>query len=124
MTRVRIAHAIPLTPGSDQPETTVEAEEVCGLLVYRLPDWVEPASPYRWRIGHRSGLVIAATGDEGLAHAGVAAIADRADWRADRETLNAAIAPAALKAMYADLRETGCYHPGSPMAAATVGSAV
>ena len=108
-------HVICLVDSDRGTDTaTVDAEEpISGLLVYRIPDWVDPTSPYRWRIGHHSGAVIAATSDEDKAHAGVAALADRADWTAGLAAMRAAFGPEQRDALWADLRTVGCYHAGT-----------
>jgi hypothetical protein len=106
------AHTIVITRG-DQATTTVDADEpISGLRIYRLPDWVDPTSPYRWRLGHHSGAVIAAGADEAAVHAGAAALADVTDWTAGMAAINAAVSPADQKALYASLRTVGCYHAG------------
>lgn len=104
-------HTIVITNG-DQDTATVDATEPHpGLRIYRIPDWIDPTSPYRWRLGHHAGAAIAAAANEAAITAGAAALADVTDWTADMAAINAAVSVSALEAMYAALRAVGCYHP-------------
>lgn len=95
--------------------TTVHATSfVPGLLVYRIPDHVDTSSARRWRLGHHTGLVIAAALSEHEAHAGAHEIADRADWTQTSAELRAAVTDAAD--LYEDLLLVGCHRPDTPAA--------
>lgn len=72
-------HAIRIVR-SDTPIHVQATEVSTGLYVYELPDTVNSADPYRWRIGHHTGLAIAIAISEQNALAGAAAIADLTDW--------------------------------------------
>ncbi|MEU9754358.1 hypothetical protein AB0D90_14630 [Streptomyces althioticus] len=77
-----------------------------GLLVYRLPDTVNIEDPYRWRIGHHTGLAIGIAMSKEDAIAGAAALADLADW-----TQNGVPAPSG-RAVARRLRRHRCYRAG------------
>jgi hypothetical protein len=66
---------------TDVREYTVPATSpVPGLLVYEIPDEVEPLSGLRWSLGHHSGLLIASAMYEDDAIRGAHKIADMANW--------------------------------------------
>ncbi|MGW0579936.1 hypothetical protein ACWD25_29110 [Streptomyces sp. NPDC002920] len=95
--------------------TTVQAtSHVPGLLVYRIPDHVDTPSPYRWRLGHHTGLVIACTKAEHEAHAGAHEIANRADWTQDTAELRATLTD--IGDLYTDLALVDCYRLTHPAA--------
>lgn len=93
--------------------TTVQARGfVPGLLVYRIPDHVDVMSGRRWRLGHHTGLVLAAALAEHEAHAGAHEIGALADWTLGADDLRAAIT--GLADLYGALESVGCYHPNDP----------
>lgn len=85
-------------------------EPVPGLFVYEQPEELRthPDSPYLWRLGHHSGLVVAVAMYEDDAIRGAQKIADRADWTAGVEELRTAIDADGL---YTDLSWSSCEHP-------------
>lgn len=85
-------------------------EPVPGLFVYEQPEELRahPDSPYLWRLGHHSGLTIAAAMYEDDAIRGARKIADRADWTQDVAELRAVIDADGL---YEDLSWSSCEHP-------------
>lgn len=82
----------------DADHRTVKAvvaaiEHPCGLLTYRIPDsddW-EPDTHYVWRVGHHSGLCVAAALTEQGAINAVGILADLTDWTASADTVKAAL---------------------------------
>lgn len=85
------AHTIALTSGSDALATVDATVHPCGLLTYHIPDDVEPDSIYRWRVGHHSGLVVAAGITEADVTAAVPVLAPLADWTASVADLRDAL---------------------------------
>jgi len=85
-------------------------EPVPGLFVYEQPEELRghPESPYLWRLGHHSGLVVAVAMYEDDAIRGAQKIANRADWTQDVEELRTEIDADGL---YEDLSWTSCEHP-------------
>lgn len=92
------------------PVLVQAVEPVPGLHVYEQPEELRSHadSPYLWRLGHHSGLVIAVAMYEDDAIRGAKKIADRADWTRGVEELRAAIDADGL---YEDLSWTSCEHP-------------
>ena len=100
----------------DKGPVTVQATSfVPGLLVYRIPDSVDVPSPYRWRLGHHSGFVIAAALSECEAHAGAHEIAGRTDWTRGATELR--VTASDLVGMFEGLASVGCYLPEDAAAA-------
>jgi hypothetical protein len=86
------AHNIDANNGAVKRTVNATAHP-CGLLTYRIPDsdeW-EPDSIYRWRVGHHSGLVIAAGITETDVLAAVPVLAPLADWTASVSELRDAL---------------------------------
>jgi hypothetical protein len=81
------SHTIALTPNSNALAAVNAIVHPCGLLTYRVHDDIEPDSAYRWRVGHHSGLVVAAGVTEADVIAAVPVLAPLADWTADVATL-------------------------------------
>jgi hypothetical protein len=83
-------HTITANEGT-QPATVEAQQHPCGLLTYAIPDNFEPDSNYRWRVGHHSGLVVAAGITEADVIAAVPVLAPLADWTADAAVLREAL---------------------------------
>ncbi|MFG3228158.1 hypothetical protein ACGF07_25700 [Kitasatospora sp. NPDC048194] len=59
----------------------VHAEMIVpGLLIYQIPDHVEPDAVLRWRVGHWTGLAIASGLDEDRIRQLATSLAPLADW--------------------------------------------
>jgi len=84
MTSATITHTIQAALG---PETVQAQPATPGLYVYQIPDNVDIEAPCRWRIGHHSGLLLAAYPTSEAAHLGAAELADWADWTEDAEVI-------------------------------------
>lgn len=94
---------------TDVREYTVPATSpVPGLLVYKIPDEVEPLSAHRWSLGHHSGLLIASAMYEGDAIRGAQKIADLADWT---DTVNEIRAVVDTDEIYKRVAWVGCENP-------------
>lgn len=103
-----VALAIRLTR-TDHP-IQVQAEPADpGLYVYELPDFVNYEDPYRWRIGHHTGLAIAIATTKDEARAGAEAIADLTDWTKDADAIVTSLPGIELKKR---LRRKRCYRAG------------
>ncbi len=85
-------------------------EPVPGLFVYEQPEELRAHadSPYLWRLGHHSGLIVAVAMYADDAIRGAQKIANRADWTQDVEELRAEIDADGL---YEDLSWSSCEHP-------------
>lgn len=117
-------HTTCVRPSTEQPiiEHTIHCETgpatvqargyQAGLLVYRIPEHVDTGSPLRWRLGHYSGLLIAAAASEHEAHAGAYEIANQADWTGSAMEVRTAIVE--LADLYEDLALVGCHIPDHP----------
>lgn len=91
--------------------TVDHADEVApGLLVYRLPNAVQPHSPHRWCIGHHSGRAIANAMRHEAALQGAEFLGTLADWTQDPDALTATIDAAGL---FAKLSYKDCIAPAS-----------
>lgn len=91
-----------------QSSVTVPAEEaVPGLFIYKILDHVDALSHLRWRIGHHSGLVIAAAWSEGDARLGAETIAPLANWSLAVDELRDAVD---ITDLYEQLRQVRCHH--------------
>lgn len=81
-----------ISTGGGCTHTTVGAvEHPCGLLTYRVPDDWEPGTYYPWRVGHHSGVCIAAAHTEQGAIEAVAILANLTDWTASTDAIKAAL---------------------------------
>lgn len=69
------------------PETVEATSPAPGLYIYEIPANVDTTSLRRWRLGHHSGLVIAAATTEADAVRCAEAITDLADWTGDYASL-------------------------------------
>jgi hypothetical protein len=67
----------------DGPETVQAQPATPGLYIYEVPENVDKGGPCRWRLGHHSGLLIAAFRTPEDAREAAAAIADWTDWTGD-----------------------------------------
>ncbi|AVH59923.1 MULTISPECIES: hypothetical protein [Streptomyces] len=90
------------------PETVTATSPVPGLYVYEIPGTVDQPSLLRWRVGHHSGLVIAAAMYEGDAIRGAQKIADLADWTLPVDELRRDVSPTEL---YDAISWASCDHP-------------
>lgn len=98
---------------TDKPElhTVLLAKTIApGLVVFRIPDEMHPASPHRWRIGHHSGLAIADAMRHEDAIAGAELLGTLADWSQDADSLRASVDAAD---MFAKLSYKDCIFPAS-----------
>lgn len=94
---------------TDVREYTVPATSpVPGLLVYKIPDEVEPLSAHRWSLGHHSGLLIASAMYEDDAIRGAKKIADLADWTQPARELRAVVD---TDEVYKQVAWVGCENP-------------
>ncbi|RKN61903.1 hypothetical protein D7231_32035 [Streptomyces klenkii] len=92
-----LTHSITLTADSAVSPRVQATEPAPGLRVYQIPDWVSPASPYRWTVGHHGGAAIASARTEDDALAVAAAIAPLADWSAPAPDVRAALGQDGMK---------------------------
>ena len=90
------------------PRTVQATSPVPGLHVYEIPDDIDTPSPLRWRIGHHSGLLIAAAMYQDDAMRGAEKIADLADWTRDYADLRASVDSDEL---YLRIGWASCEHP-------------
>jgi hypothetical protein len=83
-----ITHTIQAALG---PETVQAQPATPGLYVYEIPANVDRDAPCRWRLGHHSGLLLAAYPTAEDAHQGAAAVADWTDWTQDTDVICARV---------------------------------
>ncbi len=94
---------------TSQDDYTVEAvSPVPGLWIYKIPDEVEPATAFRWRIGHHTGTAIACALYEADVKRAAKTIADLADWTKSPEELRAEVDADEL---YLLVGRDGCEQP-------------
>lgn len=94
---------------TDMGEYTVPGTSpVPGLVVYEIPDEVEPDNGLRWSVGHHSGLLIASAMYEDDAIRGAQKIADLADWTKPIDDLRAELNPDEL---YERIARASCEDP-------------
>jgi hypothetical protein len=92
------------------PVLVQAVEPVPGLFVYEQPEELRSYadSPYLWRLGHHSGLVIGAAMYEDDAIRGAQKIADLADWTLPAEELRTQID---ADEVYRLISWASCEHP-------------
>lgn len=90
------------------PRIVTATSPVPGLHVYEIPDDVDQPSAYRWRLGHHSGLLIAAAMYEDDAIRGAQKIADLADWTQDYAELRANVD---ANELFRRISWASCEHP-------------
>lgn len=83
-------------------------EPVPGLFVYEQPDELKKPTEIKWRIGHRSGLVVAVAMFQEDAVRGAQLIADLAVWTQSADELRASVKTLDL---YDRLADAACDHP-------------
>ncbi|MEU2076610.1 hypothetical protein [Streptomyces sp. NPDC013489] len=108
-------HALRILPSRSDPTppaiSVPSSSPVPGLHVYRLPDDVDYADTYRWRIGHHSGVAVAIAKTEAHAVRGAREVADLADWTQDMDTVVAAFSGRSGE-LASRLERARCYRAG------------
>jgi len=85
-----------------------------GLVVFRMPANQSLNDPARWRIGHHSGLAIAAAMTRENAFKGAQICAESGiDWTQDADAIKETVTDEAARDLFAKLSYAWCDEPGS-----------